>query len=62
MKDSVYQNSVSVKKRTEAAIALVYTDMMQGTLLELEYGLETARVTNGAHLLCVKCSEQTCFM
>jgi len=42
-----------VKKRTEAATALVYTDMLQGTLLELEYALETARVTNGAHDVCV---------
>lgn len=42
-----------VKKRTEAAISLVYTDVLQGTLLELEYGLETARVTNGAHVVCV---------
>lgn len=57
MKDSVYQNSVAdnkdVKKRTEAAIALVYTDVLQGALLDLEYGLETARVTNGAHDVCV---------
>jgi hypothetical protein len=57
VKDSVYQNSVAdnkdVKKRTEAAIALVYTDVLQGALLDLEYGLETARVTNGAHDVCV---------
>jgi hypothetical protein len=54
MKDSVYQNSVAdnkdVKKRIETAILLVYTDMLQGTLLELGYGLNTASVTNGAHV------------
>jgi hypothetical protein len=54
MKDSVYQNSVAdnkdVKKRAEA---LVYTDMLQSTLLELEYGLGTARMTNGVHFVCV---------
>jgi hypothetical protein len=34
-----------MRKRGEAAFALVCTGMLQGTLLELEYGLETARVT-----------------
>jgi len=57
MKDSVYQNSVAdnkdVKNRVEAAIALVYTDMLQSTMLELEYGLDTERVTNGARVVCV---------
>jgi len=57
MTDSVYQNSVAdnkdVKKRVEAAIASLYTDMLQGTVLELEYGLDTESVTNGSHVLCV---------
>lgn len=44
-----------VKKRVEAAIALVHTDMLQGTMLELECGLDTERVTNGAHVVCVQC-------
>jgi len=43
----------ALKKRFEAAIAIVYTDMLQGTLLELEYCLDTAGVTNGAHVVCV---------
>jgi hypothetical protein len=51
-----------MRKRVEAAIVLVYTGMLQGTLLELEYGLETARVTNGAHDICVSCSERCCLM
>jgi len=54
MKDSVYQNSVAdnkdVKKRVEA---LVYIDMLQSTLLELENGLGTARVINGLHFVYV---------
>ena len=40
------------KKRVEAAIALVYIDMLQDTQPELKYGLNTARVTNGAHVVC----------
>jgi len=57
MKESIYKTSVAdnkeVMKRIEAAVALVYTGMLQGTLLELEYCLDTAGVTNGAHFLCV---------
>jgi hypothetical protein len=54
VKDCVYRNPVAdindSKERIKAAIATVDVDMLQRTWMELEYGLDIVRVTNGAHV------------
>jgi hypothetical protein len=57
VKDYVYRNPVAnmndFKDRIKAAIASVDVDMLQRTLMELEYRLDIVRVTNDAHVECV---------
>jgi hypothetical protein len=49
----------NLKDRIQTAISTVDVDMSQRTWPELEYRLDIIRVTNGAHVKRLLCSEQT---
>jgi hypothetical protein len=46
-----------LEDRIAAAIATADVGMLQRTWVEPEYHLDIVRVTHGAHVECVQCSE-----